>query len=427
MSKISLIIAREYNQRVRKRTFILTTLLMPLLFIGLMAAPMLLAKMSMDKAKEIAVIDHSGIVAPELQNSSRLTFKVITDTYEQAKIDTAYNAYFGFLVIGKDIMTNSSDLNLYSYESATIDIENDITDQIDNILETRKLQSYDIENLGQIMEDVKTSVKISTFQIDETGAEKESSSLASMGVAYVAGFMIYMFIFLYGAMVMQGVIEEKSNRVVEVIVSSVRPYELMMGKILGIAAVAMTQLMIWSVLLIGFGMLAPALMGGGGDAAAGADMSAKMGSLMTNLTDVWFIAKVMGGFILFFIGGYLLYSAMFAAIGSAVDNVADTQQLQMPVTIPLVLGLIVMLNAMKEPNGPLAFWFSIIPFTSPIVMMARIPYGVPVWELILSVVLLYGSFIGMTWVAAKIFRTGIFMYGKKPSIKEIIKWSRYKG
>lgn len=436
MSKIGLIIGREFNQRVRKRSFILTTILTPLLMIGLMVAPALLMNLKSDKTKQIVVIDGSGIVAPKLQNDKQIAFEPTDKTPDQLRAEPQEGIY-GFLVVGEDILTNPKNLQLYTYEASTLDVEKSIASQVQDILEEVKLKGYNIENLPQIMESIKTDVSLQAYQIDESGKDKESSSILSMGSAYIFGFLIYMFVFIYGAMVMQGVIEEKSSKVLEIIVSSVKPFELMLGKILGIATVAVTQFVIWMVVIFVLGTLAMQFIAG--DAMAqGAQMAGAMPQGMEGMdpealaalrgvTDLSFLLKLFGGFLVYFIGGYLLYAAMFAAIGSAVDNVQDTQQLQLPVTIPMVFALIIMMNVMKEPNSTLAVWCSIIPLTSPIIMMARIPYGVPVWELAVSVVLLYASFIAMVWVAGKIYRVGIFMYGKKPTFKELFKWMKYKG
>ena len=434
MSKIGLIIGREFNERVRKRTFILTTILTPLLLIGVMVAPMLIMQLKSDKIKEIAVIDNSGIIAPQLRDGEGIAFEPTDRTAEE--IRAAGEKSYGYLVVGKDIMADPRDLQLYTYESATIGVENNITSQVRRIIEAEKLKAYDIEDLPRIMQEVKTDVALQSFQIDATGREKQSSSMLSMIASYFFGFMIYMFVLLYGAMVMQGVIEEKSSKVLEIMVSSVRPFELMLGKIMGIAAVAVTQFAIWMVLIFVLGTAAVHYFAGD-MLAQGAMMAGPIPEGMENIdpealaalrgaTDPTFLIKLFGGFVVYFIGGYLLYAAMFAAVGSAVDNVQDSSQLQLPITIPLILALFVMINVMREPNSSMAFWFSMIPFTSPIIMMARLPYGVPTWELVTSAVILYASFIFMVWLAGKIYRVGIFMYGKKPSFRELYKWITYK-
>lgn len=439
MGKIGIIIHREFTQRVRKKSFIITTILTPLLMIGLMGAPMLLATIKSDTKKEVLVVDRSGGIAGELESGGQLVFTPTDKSYEELRKEEPKDIY-GILVIGADVMENPGNVQLYTYGTSTMETENDIEKQIENIIETRKLLSYDIDNLPEIMQQVKTNVTMQTMQIDAEGKEKESSSVVAMGGAYIFGFLIYMFIFLYGAMVMQGVIEEKSSKVMEIMISSVRPFELMMGKILGIALVAITQFAIWMALIFVIGTVATQMFAA--DLAAGAQamqQSASMGaasgmgsldpqsaSMLRSATDIGFLLKIFGGFVIYFIGGYLVYAAMFAAIGSAVDDAADTQQLQLPVTIPLILAIVVLINVMRDPDGQLAFWFSIFPLTSPVIMMARIPYGVPFWQLALSVTLLYATFVGLVWMAGKIYRVGIFMYGKKPTWKELIKWMNYK-
>ncbi|MDR2885892.1 MAG: ABC transporter permease [Rikenellaceae bacterium] len=438
MGKIGIIIGREFNTRVRKKSFIITTLLTPLLMVGLVVVPAQLATMKSDKDKVVLVVDRSGVIADSLENRDHFIFRPQTASYEELRGQKDREA-FGILVIGADIMDNPKNAQLYTYASSTIDTERDIARQIANVVEKRKLLAYDIENLPQIMEQVKTTVTLTTTRISEDGTERESSSVVAMISAYLFGFLIYMFVFMYGAMVMQGVIEEKSSKVMEIMVSSVRPYELMMGKIVGIAAVAITQFFIWMVLIFALGTFAMQFFAddiaanaqamqemAGGMAGGMGGMDPEMMSMLRNITDLSFLGKIFGGFVIYFIGGYLLYAAMFAAIGSAVDNAEDTQQLQLPISIPLVLAIVVLVAVLKDPDGSLAFWFSMIPFTSPVIMMARIPYGVPFWELALSVAILYASFIGMVWLAGKVYRVGVFMYGKKPTWGELYKWMRYK-
>ena len=437
-SKIGLIIGREFSQRVRKKSFIFTTSLTPLLMLGLIAAVGFISQVRSGEVKRIAVVDKSGIVAPTLESTPTLKFEISDEDYEQLRQQkrNGDGDIWGILVIGPDVVSNPSDVQLFSFSSSTLEIENAISTRIKGAIEAEKLKTYDIENLPQILSDIETHVTVHAYNIDSDGQSRQSSSVAAMALAYLFGFMMYMFVLLYGAQVLNGIVEEKSNKVLEVMVCSVRPFQLMMGKILGIAAVAVTQFAIWIVFLIVAGgammrFMAPEqimesaqMMNAGGQTAPA--MNSEAAAAIAGLIDPWYITEMLGGFLLFFIGGYLLYAAMFAAVGSAVDNVQDSQQLQTPITLPILLGLIVMINAMADPDGALAFWFSIIPFTSPIVMAARLPYGVPAWEVILSLALLYGTFVGMVCIAGKIYRIGIFMYGKKPTFKEIIKWINYK-
>ena len=439
MSQVGIIIGREFNERVRKKSFIITTLLMPLLVIGLMAAPALIMQFSRGDEKHIAVIDESGLVAPQLQSGDELVFEATDLSTEAARKELTDK--FGVLYIGSDILTNPNNVKLYVNSSSSMTVENNITGQIEDIIETEKLKSYNIENLSQILQEVKTKVGMQTFRNDESQEEEAhaKSSVIATGVGFVLGMILYMFLLIYGSMVMQSVIEEKNNRVLEVMVSSVRPFDLMLGKILGVASVAVVQVLIWGVLICGIGALvmphlmpadvmasAQAMQQGIPDAAASANMNPEMLQAVAAMTDFGYVVQIFVYLLLFVFGGYLLYSAMFAAVGSAVDSIQDAQQLQTPITIPIILALLVMMTIMNDPNSQVAFWFSMIPFTSPVVMMARIPYGIPVWEVILSLVILYASFTAMVWLAAKIYRVGIFMYGKKPSFKELYKWVRYK-
>lgn len=426
-SKITLIIQREFNQRVRKRSFIITTILMPILMVGIAVVPVLIALYggSPSSTREVVVVDSSGIVAPALRNEQGLNFTTTAMPFDSARLAPQYSGAYGFLVVGPQIVENPSELTLYTRESSTMAIESNIREQVRQVIYQKRVEQAEVPGLDSILQRLQVRTTLTTYLLNaQAGGEetaKESSSAASMGVSYAMGFIIYMFIFIYGAAIMQGVIEEKSNRIVEVIVSSVKPFQLMMGKIIGMALVALTQFAIW-IVLIGGTMLAIQHF-----ALSGAEaMPAELSSIVKSL-DGMFLLKMAGAFLLFFTGGYLLYASMFAAVGSAVENVQDTQQLQLPITIPLILAIVVMMNVMRDPTSTAAFWFSIIPFTSPIIMIARMPYGVPAWELVLSVVLLYATFLLIVSLAAKIYRTGIFMYGKKPTLGEMIRWIRYKG
>lgn len=441
MGKTGIIIQREFNVRVRKRSFIITTVLTPLLFIGLMAAMVAVTSRSGSDTKHILVRDNSGIVAQNLKNTKNISFEPTDKTPEEIKVEKKKGVY-GILVVGDDIMDNPRNVQLYTYGAPTVDLESTISKRVSDIVEAEKLKEKDIEDLPGILEDVKTNVSVQAFRMDDQGQSKESSSVLSMTLAYLFGLIIYMFVFIYGGMVMQGVIEEKSSKVLEVMVSSASPFQLMMGKIIGIAAVAVTQFFIWIALVVIGSTLVMSFAAGDtvmeaatamnqtpavGAAVPGmGDMNPQAAAAIAQITDLKYIASILGTFLVYFIGGYLLYAAMFAAIGSAVDNPADAQQLQLPITIPMVLALVIMMNVMREPHSTMATVFSMIPFTSPIIMVARMPYGVPGWEVALSITILCLSFIAMVWLAAKIYRVGIFMYGKKPSLKEIVKWAGYK-
>lgn len=437
MSNVSIIIRREFNERVRKKSFIVTTLLMPVLMIGLMAAPALIMQYSGGDEKRIAVIDQSGLVADRLESGGEVLFESCDLAPEEAR--RTLTDRFGVLVVGADLMTDPQSVKLYVNSSSSLMLEEEITGQIERIVEEEKLRAYDIENLQEILDRVETRIVLQTFRNDQSQEEESQarSSMVATALGYILGFVLYMFLLIYGSMVMQSVIEEKNSRVLEVMVSSVRPFELMMGKILGVASVAVVQVLIWGVLIGAAGaVVIPSLMPAEvmqsaqavqqGMAVEGTDLNPEMLQAVATMTDTGYIAGLFAALLLFILGGYLLYSAMFAAVGSAVDSIQDAQQLQTPITIPIILALLMMLAVIRDPNSQLAFWFSIIPFTSPVVMIARIPYGIPLWEVALSLAVLYGSFVGMVWAAAKIYRVGIFMYGKKPTLRELWRWMRYK-
>ncbi len=437
MGKIGLIARREFNERVRKKSFIITTILMPVCLVGIIGVMAWLMTRESDKIREIIVVDESGVVAPQMTDEGTIRYRMADQPFERVR-EEAPEGIFGILLIGDDIMTNSRTVQLYTYESSTVMIEEAVAGQIRQIVEAEKLKAYHIDNLDRILAEVETPIVLQTKEITESGETRDSSSTLALAAAYIFGMLVYMFVFLYGTMVMQGVIEEKSNKVLELMVSSVKPFQLMMGKIIGIASVALTQLLIWVVFIALAGGAAVNFFAGDAMTAAAAmnageampvefnNMDMDGVAMLSRLTDVRYILTLVIGFVVYFIGGYLLYAAMFAAVGSAVDNEKDTQNLQLPITIPLILAFVVMVNAMQDPHSHIAFWFSMIPFTSPIIMMARLPYGVPMWEVLLSAGLLYAPFVGMVWLAGKIYRVGIFMYGKKPSFRELFKWVRYK-
>ena len=436
MNKIGIIISREFNERVRKKSFIITTILMPLLMIGMMAAPTLMMLFAKGDQKSLVVLDQSGIIAPSLEGDDEITFTPMDVTLDEARADSNI---FGVLWIGEDVVDNPSNVKLYTNSSSSMSLESNLASQMEKIIERERLKRYDIENLEQIMKDVKVKVSFTTFRNDlsEEGEDEEatSSSIAYM-LGLVLGMMLYMFLIIYGSMVMTSVIEEKGSRVLDVLVSSVSPFQLMLGKILGVASVAVTQIAIWGVLVCGIGaVVLPALMPEdvmqtveavqmGQMTTIEADIDADLLSAVSLATDVGGLVMMFVWLLLFLVGGFLFYSAMFAAVGSAVDSIQDANQLQTPITVPIILALILAMSVFNDPNSTLAFWGSIIPFTSPVVMMARVPFGIPTWQIVLSLVLLYASVVAMAWAAGKIYRVGIFMHGKKPSFKELMSWIR---
>ena len=436
MNKIGIIIAREVNERVRKKSFIITTILMPLLMIGLMAAPTLMMLFAKGEHKEVVVLDQSGVIAPHLSGDEELSFTARECSLDEARAD---EAIFGVLWIGQDIVDNPANVKLYTNSSSSMSLEGNISSQMERIIEQERLRRYDIENLEQIIQDVKTQVMLTTYRNDLT-AEGKDEEATSSGVSYmlglVLGMMLYVFLMIYGSMVMTSVIEEKGSRVLDVLVSSVKPFELMMGKILGVASVAVTQVAIWAVLVCGLSAaVLPTLMPedmmqtveavqAGTMTSAEAGVDSDILSAVALATDPGRLVMMFVWLVLFMVGGFLFYSAMFAAVGSAVDSIQDASQLQTPITVPIILAMILAMSVFNDPNSSLAFWGSVVPFTSPVVMMARIPFGIPAWQILLSLVVLYISVGGMAWVAGKIYRVGVFMHGKKPTLKELLSWIR---
>ena len=433
MNKIKIIIAREFNERVRKKSFIITTILMPLLMLGLMVAPSLMMVFAKGDQKQLLVIDQSGVVAPQLESNDEVVFTPYAGSLDEAR---ANEEVFGVLWIGRDVVAVPSQVKLYTNSSSSMTLEESIAAQIEDVVETERLKMYNIEGLKDIMNNLQASVSMSTYRNDSASGDNEeaTSSTVAYLLGLVLGMMLYMFLIIYGSMVMTSVIEEKGSRVLDVLVSSVSPFQLMMGKILGVASVAVTQVAIWAVLICGLGAtVLPSLMPSdvmqaveavqaGQMTALEADMDADMLSALSLATNVGELAMMFVWLLLFLIGGFLFYSAMFASVGSAVDSIQDASQLQTPITMPIILALILAMSVFNDPNSSLAFWGSIIPLTSPVVMMARIPFGIPTWEILLSLVLLYASVVGMAWAAGKIYRVGIFMHGKKPSFKELLSW-----
>ena len=434
MNKIGIIIAREFNERVRKKSFIITTILMPILMLGLMAAPSLMMIFAKGDTKTLMVVDNSGMIAPQLEGNDEIIFKPTDMTLEQAREDAEI---FGVLWIGENIVADPTQVKLYTNSSSSMSLEESIAAQIEKIIERERLKRYEIVGLEEILKNLQASISLTTYRNDQSAAgvdEQATSSMVSYLLGLVLGMMLYMFLMIYGSMVMTSVIEEKGSRVLDVLVSSVSPFQLMLGKVLGVASVAVTQIAIWGVLVCGVGAtLLPAIMPedmmqsmqavqAGSITLAEANMDAETMSILSIATDIPSLVMMFVWLLLFLLGGFLFYSAMFAAVGSAVDSIQDANQLQTPITVPIILALILAMSVFNDPNSSLAFWGSVIPFTSPVVMMARIPFDIPQWQIILSLVLLYISVAGMAWVAGKIYRVGIFMHGKKPSFKELLSW-----
>ena len=433
-SNIGIIIRREFLERVTKKSFIATTLLMPIFMIAVMIAPTLITIFSTPEQVKIAVIDDSGLIAPTLKDDNSITFVQINDNLEIAKANDSID---GILVIGQNIVNTTSDVTFYSHDASSLLIEQNISSQLEKAIENIRRENYNIEGLDEIVESLNVDINLTTYRINET-EDSTSSSFLSYAIGMAMSLLLYMFLLLYGQLVMTSIIEEKNNRVLEIMVSSIKPGQLMLGKILGIGSVALTQVAIWGIILVSISaFLLPAMLPAdimaevtafntGSLNAATAQNDIETLQAISILSNVGYIVNIIIYLILFLIGGFLFYAALNAAIGSAVDNVQDASQLQSVVMVPIILGLVMSMSVVSDPNSTLATILSMIPFTSPMTMMTRIPFGIPTWEIITSLVILYASFIGMVWIASKIYRVGIFMYGKKPSIKELIKWINYK-
>ncbi len=445
MKNIFLVLKREYLTRVRKKSFIVMTILGPLLigafygFIGWTA-------MSSISLKQIEVIDQSDLFKGKFKNTEELSYNYSAKSLDDAKKDFSKSKYDALVYIPKNIMENPKGVKIFSEKSLSIELQNGIEKTIENEIETIKLTEAGIT--PKVLEDAKMNVSSETISLSEEG-EKSNSSVAATVIGYICAFLIYITVFIFGVQVMRSVMEEKTSRIVEVIISSIKPFELMMGKIIGVALVGLTQFTLWIILSFAVTTAATSMFGekfagspqqrleqvknmpqaqeiekqvkkepGGSSGLYGKAMKAVQ-------TLPW--VTILVCFIFYFLGGYLLYSALFGAVGSAVDSETDVQQFMLPITLPIIFSIAIAQFVIREPDGNLAFWTSMIPFTSPIIMMVRIPFGVPVWQIILSMTLLTGGFIGTTWLAARIYRVGILMFGKKPTFKEIGKWIFYKG
>lgn len=423
------------------------SILGPVIFAAFLVLPTWLASMEDKEEKTIAVIDKTSLTYGVLEETEYLKFVYLEDMdVNTVKESFEATGYYALLYIPENIIYSNTPV-LYSEKQPNLATISHISKSIEDEIERQKLKAENIENLDKILQSVETDINLVSKIWTEEGETRESSTEITMGLGYISGFLIYFFIFLFGAMVMRGVIEEKTSRIVEVIISSVKPFQLMMGKIIGVGMVGLTQFLIWVILTIGIvsvvqNKIVPEQNPDGIEISTSQDLMSTSGQMTEDVIaqsenmdmaqeifssfDNINIGLILGMFLFFFMFGYLLYASFFAMIGSAADNETDTQQFMLPVTLPLILAIFVMLNAIQNPEGPIAFWFSIIPFTSPIVMMVRVPFEPPVWQLLLSAVLLILTFIGSVWVAAKIYRTGILMYGKKVNYKELWKWLRYK-
>ncbi len=442
LHKTGIVISREYLNKVKKKSFLITTFLVPILFAAICVLPSLLMMNVKEKSQKVAVVDYSGIVMPYFESNEAAEFTDCSGEDPAVLKDELKSRGFDVLVVVSQLdSAKSVSIQTFSKKPTGVDFNSSLRVRANKAVEQYRIGSYQIAGLDQIMKDVKADVKVNEFTLDESGNASVSESGIYMIISMVLGMLIYMFIAMFGGSLMSSVIEEKSSRVVEVLVSSVKATELMFGKIIGIALVALTQFALWIILTLLLVLGASAIFGFG-DIMNSADMmgmSANMSGvdvaamaqnseasvIFTTLSHIpW--GTLIVSFFIFFILGYLLYASMYAAIGSAVENEADTQQLQLPVTIPLMLAFFIVFFAFKNPESAVVWWGSMIPFTSPIVMLARIPYGVPTWEIVVSVALLFATFVLMAWASAKIYKAGILMFGKKSTWGDLWKWLKQK-
>lgn len=449
MNKTFLILRREYLTRVKKKSFIITTLLVPFFMAALVVLPALLAMKGDKKERNIAVYDESGLFSAQFPQEGYTKYDFIQqEKYNQLKDNIKSGTYYAMLYIPGDIYTSNS-AQLISDKQIPFELTEQIESKLSRVIENDKrgkvIAETQIPDLEERLAATRTRVKLNNLKVTETGEAKKSNSFVAFGASYAMGFIIYFFVFMYGSLVMRSVMEEKKSRIVEVIVSSVKPFQLMAGKIVGTALVGLTQVAIWIVIggvavAVLQGIFSPEKAQQIGQSIMESQQqmpggSSQVVSQMAEKNQVMEVIEMIGNlnlplilfsFVFYFLGGYLLYSSLMGAVGAAVDNEEDTQQLVFPVTFPLILSIIILFSIAKNPEGPIAFWASIIPFTSPVCMLARVPYDVPIWQLALSMALLVITTIGAIWAAAKIYKTGILMYGKKVTLKELIKWVRYK-
>ena len=437
MRNIFLVLRREYLVRVKKKSFLIMTILGPLLFVAGYAAVIWIAVGSVD-LKTVQVVDESNLFKNKFKDSESLKFAYVPSSIEVAKNGFEKSGSNALVYIPKDVIKNPKSVRIYAAKNVSLDLKSSIEDVIEKEIEEIKLSEAGITH--KILEDSRVNVKSETISLSD-GGEKSSSSGAATAIGGICAFLIYMSVLIYGTQVMRGITEEKTSRIVEVIISSVKPYQLMMGKIIGVAAVGLTQFVLWIVLTISLSSIATKVL----SSKMPKDSAAMVSDMQKNMPNQSIsggvenpVAEVLGAvsslniplilscFLFYYLGGYLLYSALFGAVGAAVDSDADSQQFMFPITMPIIFSFVFAQFVLRDPDGSLAFWTSIIPFTSPIIMMVRIPFGVPAWELALSMVLLIAGFMGTIWLASRIYRVGILMYGKKVTYKELGKWIFYK-
>ena len=447
MNKSLLILKREYLTRVKKKSFIIMTLLVPVMMAALTILPTYLAMMDDKEERTIAVYDPTSLILNRLESNEFTKFHYIPEQeFQELSKNFKSGKYYAVLHIPTNIL-NTNRAEMISDKQVTFDVKNMITNRIENIIEGEKkkqvIDEIGVPDLEKKLAATKTNIVVETIKLGEEGRAVKSSTEMAMAIGYASGFIIYMFVFMYGVMVMRGVMEEKSNRIVEVIISSVKPFQLLFGKIVGIGLVGLTQIAIWIILGVGIASGVSTFAGHKAAPAALQSQSIMSGQDITQLAanspeaqnkvveiigmiGNLNLALILFALLFYFICGFILYASLLGAIGSAVDSDEDAQQMMFPVTMPLIFSIIILFAVAKNPEGPLAFWASMIPLTSPVTMMVRIPFGIPVWQIILSMTILLATILGTIWMAGKIYRTGILMYGKKVNLKEIIKWLFYK-
>ncbi len=433
MDKLKLIIIREFLNKVRNKSFIIMTFLSPLLGIGMVALVAYISKSSLEKTRVLSYVNESKIFSKEdFKNTQNVKYIDLTPMgLEQAKKSVQDSEGFGLLYIPNisNLDSLSKNLQLFSTEAPGVGFLESLEKQYQEKFKSLKINEMGLDSTQINALNISTDIHTHSFEGKSTSKTENAIQLI---LGSISGYLIMMFIIVYGSMVMRSVIEEKTSRIIEVIISSVKPFYLMLGKVIGTAGAGIMQFLIWIILIFLLGAILSPFFGISHSVTPEQmEMAEKMGDI--SKAQLFFnelyqlpLATIAISFILFFTGGYLLYSALYAAIGAAVDNETDTQQFMMPIIMPLMLGIYIGFSVViNDPNGTLATVFSIIPFTSPIVMMMRIPMGVPMWQIVLALVLLYGTFLAMIWFAAKIYRVGILMYGKKPTYKELWKWMKY--
>ena len=437
MNKIWIIIQREFMTRVKKKSFILLTILMPFIFAALIMVPLMLATIEGDEQKTVMVVDKTGRYVGSLKSTANYAFVPTADNKDEYYTDDS--EVEAVVQITDDLAQNPKAVTIYSPREVKAELLGYVETCLGEQVRREKLTAYNIPELEDILEDVQAEFHVATVKRNAEGDETSSNTYIAMAAGFIFTFLIYMFVMSYGGMVMQSVMEEKTNRIVELMVSSVKPFQLMMGKIIGVALVGFVQLAIWGVMLSVILLVCGSIFGLSAaptvPAVAGADMqmnavaqqaaSGEAAEIMSALMGLPY-AELGIMFVLYFVGGYLLYASFFAAVGASINAQEDSSQFIMPVVLIMVFGLYAAMYSAENTNGPLAFWASMFPLTSPIVMMVRIPFGVPWWEEVLSLGLLFATSVGFVWLSARIYRVGILMYGKKPSLREMLKWVRWR-